>query len=120
MLVLYAALQALDRRKSKPRASTGPIAGASFATSSFRPWYRHRFHRIGPADGRFRFFDAVYVLTGGGPGTATETVTMYTYQLGFQLLQVGKASALGFITLVIVAAVIATFSHVCSAVTGDG
>jgi multiple sugar transport system permease protein len=60
----------------------------------------------------FRFFDAIYVLTGGGPGTATETITMYTYQLGFQLLQVGKASALGIITLVIVAAIIATFSLV--------
>jgi multiple sugar transport system permease protein len=60
----------------------------------------------------FRFFDTIYVLTGGGPGTATETVTMYTYQLGFQLLQVGKASALGIITLVIVAAIIATFSRI--------
>jgi len=60
----------------------------------------------------FRFFDTIYVLTGGGPGTATETVTMYTYQLGFQLLQVGKASALGIITLIIVAAIIATFSRI--------
>jgi multiple sugar transport system permease protein len=59
----------------------------------------------------FRFFDTIYVLTGGGPGTATETITMYTYQLGFQLLQVGKASALGIITLVIVAAIIAVFSR---------
>jgi multiple sugar transport system permease protein len=60
----------------------------------------------------FRFFDTIYVLTGGGPGTATETITMYTYQLGFQLLQVGKASALGIITLIIVAAIIATFSRI--------
>jgi multiple sugar transport system permease protein len=60
----------------------------------------------------FRFFDTIYVLTGGGPGTATETITMYTYQLGFQLLQVGKASALGIITLIIVAAIIATFSGI--------
>jgi multiple sugar transport system permease protein len=60
----------------------------------------------------FRFFDTIYVLTGGGPGTATETITMYTYQLGFQLLQVGKASALGIITLIIVAAIIAAFSRI--------
>ncbi len=32
----------------------------------------------------FRFFDLVYVLTNGGPGTATETITLYTYQLGFR------------------------------------
>jgi multiple sugar transport system permease protein len=54
----------------------------------------------------FRFFDQIYVLTAGGPGTATETITMYTYALAFRLLQVGKASALGVITLLIVAGVI--------------
>jgi ABC-type sugar transport system permease subunit len=68
----------------------------------------------------FRFFDTIYVLTGGGPGTATETVTIYTYQLGFQLLQVGKASALGLITLIIVAAIIATFSRVLQRSYGRG
>jgi multiple sugar transport system permease protein len=46
------------------------------------------------------------VLTAGGPGTATETITLYTYALAFRLLQVGKASALGVITLLIVAGVI--------------
>ena len=55
----------------------------------------------------FRFFDQIYVLTAGGPGNATETVTIYTYQLAFRLLQIGKASALGVITLLITAAVIA-------------
>jgi len=54
----------------------------------------------------FRFFDQIYVLTAGGPGTATETITLYTYALAFRLLQVGKASALGVITLLIVASVI--------------
>ncbi len=49
----------------------------------------------------------MFVLTNGGPGTATETVTLYTYQLGFRMLQVGKASALGIITLVIVASMVA-------------
>jgi multiple sugar transport system permease protein len=52
----------------------------------------------------FRFFDTIYVLTGGGPGTATETITLYTYALAFRLLQVGKASALGVLTLLLVAA----------------
>lgn len=54
----------------------------------------------------FRFFDQIYVLTAGGPGTATQTMTMYTYVLAFRLLQVGKASALGVISLVITAAAI--------------
>jgi multiple sugar transport system permease protein len=55
----------------------------------------------------FRFFDLIYVLTAGGPGTATETITMYTYSLAFRLLQVGKASALGVLTLLFVAGMIA-------------
>jgi multiple sugar transport system permease protein len=50
----------------------------------------------------FRYFDTIYVLTGGGPGTATETLTMQTYALAFRLLQIGKASALGVVTLLIV------------------
>jgi multiple sugar transport system permease protein len=55
----------------------------------------------------FRFFDTIYVLTSGGPGTATETITIYTYALAFRLLQIGKASALGVLTLLFVAAMIA-------------
>lgn len=55
----------------------------------------------------FRFFDTIYVLTAGGPGTATETLTMYTYALAFRFLDIGKASALGVITLLFVAAVTA-------------
>jgi multiple sugar transport system permease protein len=54
----------------------------------------------------FRFFDSIYVLTAGGPGTATETITMYTYALAFRLLEVGKASALGVLTLLVSAMII--------------
>jgi multiple sugar transport system permease protein len=60
----------------------------------------------------FRFFDTIYVLTGGGPGTATETITIYTYALAFRLLQVGKASALGVLTLGFVAMLVAAMIRV--------
>jgi multiple sugar transport system permease protein len=49
----------------------------------------------------FRFFDTIYVLTAGGPGSATETLTLYTYALAFRLLEIGKASALGVLTLLL-------------------
>jgi multiple sugar transport system permease protein len=55
----------------------------------------------------FRMFDTVYVLTAGGPGTATETIIMYTYTLAFRLLLIGKASALGVLTLIAIAAMTA-------------
>jgi multiple sugar transport system permease protein len=60
----------------------------------------------------FRFFDTIYVLTGGGPGTATETITIYTYALAFRLLQVGKACALGVLTLLFVALLVAAMIRV--------
>jgi len=41
-----------------------------------------------------RVFDAVYVLTGGGPGNATETLSIYAYKTLFQSLQFGYGSAL--------------------------
>lgn len=42
----------------------------------------------------FRVFDLVYVLTGGGPGTATEPVALYTFNALFQSLRFGYGSAI--------------------------
>ena len=41
------------------------------------------------------------------PSASTETITLYTYQIGFRMLEIGRASALGMITLVIVAIMVA-------------
>lgn len=45
-----------------------------------------------------RVFDLVYVLTGGGPGTATESLNIYTYKTLFESLDFGKGSAQAIIT----------------------
>jgi ABC-type sugar transport system permease subunit len=45
----------------------------------------------------FRVFDLIYVLTGGGPGTATESVSLYTFTTLLQKLRFGYASALSVI-----------------------
>jgi ABC-type sugar transport system permease subunit len=42
----------------------------------------------------FRVFDVIYVLTGGGPGTATEPVSLYTFNTLLQHLRFGYGSAL--------------------------
>lgn len=42
----------------------------------------------------FRVFDAIYVLTGGGPANATETLSIYAYKVLFQTLQFGYGSTL--------------------------
>lgn len=50
----------------------------------------------------FKLFDLVNILTGGGPGSSTETVSMFVYKLAFSYFQTGKASALAVILLVMV------------------
>jgi len=42
----------------------------------------------------FRIFDAIYVLTGGGPANTTETLSIYAYKVLFQTLQFGYGSTL--------------------------
>jgi multiple sugar transport system permease protein len=49
-----------------------------------------------------KIVDSVFVLTGGGPGTATETLTLYAYQEGLRKLNLGYTAALSFTFLVIV------------------
>ena len=45
----------------------------------------------------FKIFDIVYLLTEGGPGSSTETVSVYVYRLAFQFFRTSQASALGYI-----------------------
>lgn len=51
----------------------------------------------------YRIFDTVYVLTRGGPGTATETIGLYTYRTGFSYFDLGYAMTLSIFILVTVA-----------------
>jgi ABC-type sugar transport system permease subunit len=48
-----------------------------------------------------RVFDLIYVLTGGGPGTATEPVALYTFTALLQNLRFGFGSALSVLVFLI-------------------
>ena len=50
----------------------------------------------------FRVFDAIYVLTGGGPANATETLSIYAYKVLFQTLQFGYGSTLSVVVFLCV------------------
>jgi len=50
----------------------------------------------------FKIFDPVQILTGGGPGIATETLSVYTYILGFKNFNVGMSSTIAIVQLVII------------------
>jgi multiple sugar transport system permease protein len=57
----------------------------------------------------FRVFDAVYVLTGGGPANTTETLSIYVYKVLFQTLEFGYGSALAVAVFACVAAITAAY-----------
>lgn len=49
-------------------------------------------------------FDLIYILTTrGGPGTATQTLGMLTYNTGFIFFQTSRAAALGVLMVILVA-----------------
>ncbi|MEO6392697.1 MAG: sugar ABC transporter permease, partial [Pyrinomonadaceae bacterium] len=48
-----------------------------------------------------RVFDQIFVLTEGGPGFATETVSLYIYRAAFRFGDFGYAAAMSFVLLLI-------------------
>ena len=54
----------------------------------------------------FKVFDEVYLLTGGGPGTATEVVSFSIYRRFFTEDRMGYGSAISVVTLFVLALVI--------------
>ncbi|WP_033826981.1 carbohydrate ABC transporter permease [Bacillus andreraoultii] len=51
--------------------------------------------------GSLKYFDLIYVMTGGGPGHATEVMASYMYKEAFGKFNFGYGSAIGFGLLVI-------------------
>jgi multiple sugar transport system permease protein len=49
----------------------------------------------------FKLFTVIYLLTGGGPGRTTETLVVQTYLEAFSTFDMGRASAIGVVTLVL-------------------
>lgn len=54
----------------------------------------------------FRLFDVVWGLTRGGPGTMTETISIYTYVVGFQQFETSYAAAMALVIIVLLSAVV--------------
>ncbi|WP_413377316.1 carbohydrate ABC transporter permease [Alkalihalobacillus sp. 1P02AB] len=51
--------------------------------------------------GSLKYFDLIYVMTGGGPNGASEVMASYMYKLAFGNYNFGYGSAVGFMLLVI-------------------
>jgi multiple sugar transport system permease protein len=50
----------------------------------------------------FKLIDIILVVTGGGPGDASETLTAYIYREGYQSLNVGYGTAMAEVFLIII------------------
>lgn len=60
----------------------------------------------------FKLFDIVFQLTGGGPGSATETIAYYTYLQGFKFFSMGYTAAMAFIQLIVITIIAQVFLKV--------
>jgi multiple sugar transport system permease protein len=47
-----------------------------------------------------RVFDHIFILTGGGPGTTTQLLSLYMYRVEFKYFDAGQAAALAVVVLV--------------------
>jgi ABC-type sugar transport system permease subunit len=59
-------------------------------------------------------FDSIYMMTGGGPGGATDLIAHFTYRMAFKAMRMGIASALCYvlgILLVIISAIYYRLLH---------
>jgi len=99
-LILYAALQTIP----KEYYEAASIEGAG-GTQKF--WYI-TLPRIWPfiimvlllrGIDSFKSFDMINVLTSGGPGSMTTTVSIYIYKLAFQSANIGKSAAASLLLL---------------------
>ena len=53
-----------------------------------------------------RIFDVVWALTQGGPGTMTETLSIYTYIQGFRQFETSYTGAIAFVVIVVLTALV--------------
>jgi len=54
----------------------------------------------------FRLFDIVWALTKGGPGTMTETISIFTYIKGFQQFETSYTAAVALLIIVLLSVVV--------------
>ena len=57
----------------------------------------------------FKEFDKVFILTGGGPGTATELLSIYTYRINFKDWDLGYGAVSAFMVYLVVLILCAVF-----------
>ena len=57
----------------------------------------------------FKVFDIIWIMTGGGPANATQTIAIYAYQTAYQGYDFGRGAALGYLIALIIMALAALY-----------
>ncbi len=50
----------------------------------------------------FKVFDIIWIMTGGGPANATQTIAIYAYQTAYQGFDFGRGAALGYLIVLVI------------------
>ncbi len=60
-----------------------------------------------------RVFDQIFILTEGGPGFATETISLYIYRTAFRFFDFGYAAAMSFVLLALTNVISVVYIRFC-------
>lgn len=69
--------------------------------------------------GSLKYFDLIYVITNGGPGTATELMATYMYKLSFKKFNMGYGSAVACGMLIVISVIASLTMKLTSEKQGD-
>lgn len=106
-LILLAALSNVDRSLTE----AAEIDGAGFIRTFFRIvlpaiWPVMAIAILIRGLDLVRIFDIIWALTSGGPGTMTETISIYAYTQGFRQFETSYTAAIAFLVIVILTIVV--------------
>jgi len=98
MLALFAGLQSLPLTPYRAAAVDGATAGQAFRriTVPLLTPLMAVVVLLRVIDA-FKIFDTIFLLTGGGPGSATESVSLFVYKTVFDFWDLGTATAVAVV-----------------------
>ena len=112
-LILMAGLQGIPKEPQEAAAVDGANAWQTFwhvTLPQLRPFIALAvLLRLVEA---FKTFGTVQILTGGGPGRATELINLTLYRVGLQDFQIGAAAALGILFLILLSIIVSQLLQV--------
>ena len=110
MIILLAGLQAMPQEPFESARIDGATAWQTFRYLTFPMlWPVSLTVLLLRSIATWRIADLILIMTGGGPGDVTESLSVYIYRLGIKYTDIGYATAMGQVLLWIVVIYLAVF-----------